>query len=414
MRAALAALSLAAAAAGQPPAAPPASPLTPSVAFRYPRRDNSTVVNALGRVMIDLNVTGWTFPGDGEVCLDVGELVRARPLRPRLLHLASGRSRLPHRSRKRDLTRHSSVVACRGARAPSAAETAVSRAWFKPCTSATSNTRPRATPVSHALSPVRRSRATPTRPTWRSCCRTPASSHSVCTSCATRRPARKAVSSRMPRACGCRATDAFYIELLICTAHAPLRLSLHSPSLPTVDARARIAASDWVTLTAVNRSECEGRFGLPPCAGNAAQPPLPPHCGALPRFRFFLYEVASVPSDQAAALYYALRDSRHRTSDPAQACVFIGTCPQQGAATDTEMATFAQQLWEDGRPLLIFIATPYPFSAAAAANPRSAHRPTCRQPRVGHRAGCVAPAHAGAAVGLRRRAPPVLPLRRLR
>jgi hypothetical protein len=47
------------------------------------------------------------------------------------------------------------------------------------------------------------------------------------------------------------------------------------------------------------------------------------HCASLSKFRFFLYEQASVPTRQAAELYYALRDSPLRTGSPHDACVFV-------------------------------------------------------------------------------------------
>lgn len=84
--------------------------------------------------------------------------------------------------------------------------------------------------------------------------------------------------------------------------------------------RASIVASTSVSVQAVAKEECTGRFGRAPC--DAGRPPAA-HCASLPRFRFYLYPTERVATTQAAQLYYALRDSPLRTDDPREACVFV-------------------------------------------------------------------------------------------
>jgi hypothetical protein len=84
----------------------------------------------------------------------------------------------------------------------------------------------------------------------------------------------------------------------------------------------RVLSIDSSVFSAEDGQYCAGRMG----EGGCGRPVLP-HCTSPTRFRFYLYPVVTVPTFQAAEVYYALRDSPLRTHNPDPAygepCVYI-------------------------------------------------------------------------------------------
>lgn len=106
------------------------------------------------------------------------------------------------------------------------------------------------------------------------------------------------------------------------TAHLARLADADEASQLALRERLDVLSYDESIFSSDEAAFCADRLGREGCGR-----PIPLHCTSPTRFRYFLYQQSTVPTPQAAEVYYALRDSPMRTleGDPAigDACIYI-------------------------------------------------------------------------------------------